>query len=85
MSTKQIKVFSAAAGAAALLSMGALTVAAERTNAAEPLPLQPATTTPEITLGETSTEAPAPESPETPIATPSITTPPSSIGQEPPE
>ncbi|MGV0717381.1 hypothetical protein ABQE93_18465 [Mycolicibacterium sp. XJ662] len=76
---------SAAVGAAALLGMGALTVAAEQTSAAEPLPLQPATTTLQATLGETSTEAPAPEAPETSVATPSITTPPSSFGQEPAE
>ncbi|MDA4105723.1 hypothetical protein [Mycolicibacterium holsaticum] len=83
MSVKQIKAVSAAVGAAALLSMGALTVAAEQTSAAEPLPLQAPSTTPEITMGETSTDAGAPSSPETSVATPEITTPPSTIGQEP--
>lgn len=83
MSSKQIKMVSATVGAAALLSMGAVVVAAEQTSAAEPLPLQPPTTTPEMTMGETSTETGAPESPETSVATPAITTPPFTIGQEP--
>ncbi|BBY82560.1 hypothetical protein H7I53_12335 [Mycolicibacterium pulveris] len=85
MNFRQIKTASAAVGAAALLSMAVLVVADEQTSAAEPLPLQPPTTTPEITTGETSTETRPPQAPETSVATPEITTPPSSIGQEPAE
>lgn len=76
MNSKQVKLISATLGAGAVVAMGALTVAVSDANAAGP---EHVPASPELTTGETSTETTAPESPETSIAVPPITTPPFTI------
>ncbi|OBI83272.1 hypothetical protein [Mycobacterium sp. E740] len=75
MNSKQIKLFSATVGASALLTMGALTVAA--TTAAQDEEDGGATagpvTTSEATTGETVTQSPGSGVPETTVATPEVT------------
>jgi hypothetical protein len=64
--SNQLKLVAAGVGAAALVSMGALTVVFSDA---------PGTISegPEITLGETTTSTTAPSSPETSVATPMVT------------
>jgi hypothetical protein len=85
--TKQLKLASAAVGASALIGMGAFGVAFSNVSAAEePTPAPPGpVTTSEITTGATITESTEQDGPKTSVAAPATTTPPSSIGQEPPD
>jgi hypothetical protein len=76
VNSKHIKLISATLGAGAVLAMGGLTMAVSDVSAAGP-EFFPAA--PEITTGETATETTAPESPETSVAVPPITTPPYTI------
>jgi hypothetical protein len=84
--SKQFKMASAGVGAGALIAMGAFGVAFSNVSAAEePTPAPPGpVTTPEISTGATITDTTEMEGPETSVAVPPITTPPSTIGQEPP-
>jgi hypothetical protein len=84
--SKQFKMASAGVGAGALIAMGAFGVAFSNVSAAEePTPAPPGpVTTSEITTGATITDTTEMEGPETSVAVPPITTPPSTIGQEPP-
>jgi hypothetical protein len=79
VNSKQLKLVSAAIGAGAVVAMGGLAVAMSNVSGAqpEPPPPGPVTTTP-VTTGEISTETTAPPAPETSIATPEITTTPTS-------
>ncbi len=77
----RFKLVSATAGAAAVVSMGALTVAFSDVSDAEtpePAPPGPMTTS-AITTGESIVETVAPEAPSTSAAVPPITTTPSTI------
>lgn len=84
--SRQFKTVSAGVGACAILAMSALGVAFSDVSAAEePTPAPPGpVTTSEITTGATVTDTAEMEGPETSVAVPPITTPPSTIGQEPP-
>ncbi|MET0456794.1 MAG: hypothetical protein ABW137_33590 [Mycobacterium sp.] len=66
--SKNLKLIAATAGAGAMLSMGALTVATSQAEPAPPGPVEPT----EVTTGETTTETTAPLTPTTTIATPTI-------------
>ncbi|WP_123028489.1 hypothetical protein [Mycolicibacterium stellerae] len=86
MKSKQVKLASAGIGAIALIGMGAFGVAFSNVSAAEepePAPPGPVTTS-EMTTAETVVDSVEQEGPETSVAVPATTTPPSSIGQEPP-
>ena len=85
MRSKQFKLASATVGASAAVAMGALGVVFSNVSAAEPEPPPPPgpVTTSEMTTAESITESPAPETPETTAVVPPITTPPSTITQEP--
>jgi hypothetical protein len=77
----RFKVVSATAGAAAVVAMGALTVAFSDVSGAEtpePAPPGPMSTS-EITTGESIVQTVAPEAPPTSAAVPPITTTPSSF------
>ena len=65
---------SAGVGACAVIAMGALGLAFSDISAAEPEPPPGPVTTSEMTSPETITEAPAPETPETTFAEPTVTT-----------
>ncbi len=69
VNSKQLKLVSAGIGASAVLVMGALTVVFTDDSADTGTVVQG----PEITLGETSTEAAAPTEPETTFVTPPVT------------
>ena len=69
VNSKQLKLVSAGIGASAVLVMGALTVVFTDDSADTGTVVQG----PEITLGETSTEAAAPAEPETTFVTPPVT------------
>ncbi len=81
VNSKQIKLVSATVGACGALAMGAFGLAGGTSVAQEeeePTPAGPVTTS-EITTGVTITDTVVPEAPETSVATPPITTPPSTI------
>lgn len=79
MNSKQIRLASATLGASAVLAMVAFGVASNDTSVAEPFEPTPGpVTTSEVTTGETITETVVPEAPETSVATPEITTTPTS-------
>lgn len=80
VSSQQIKLFSAAIGASALLAMGAFSVAATTAAQEEDTTVAPGpVTTSEITTGETVTETVAPEAPETTVVTPPVTAEPAPV------
>jgi hypothetical protein len=70
--TKQFKLMTAAAGASAVIAMGALGVANSSVSVAEE-PTPGTVATPEATTGETITTTTPPSTPVTSVATPSIT------------
>lgn len=84
--SKQFRGVSATVGAGAVIAMGALGVAFSDVSAAdepEPAPPGPVTTS-EMTTAETVVDSEENQGPATSVAVPPITTPPSTIGQEPP-
>lgn len=86
MRSKQFRVASTGVGVAAAIAMGALGVAFSNVSAAEePTPAPPGPlTTSEMTTAETVVDDTEMNGPKTSIAVPDITTPPSSIDQQPP-
>jgi hypothetical protein len=78
VTSKQFRAASAAGGAAALLTMGTLTVAFSDISRAEQEPVPPGpVTTSQVSTGVTITEEVAPEAPKTSAVVPPITTTPS--------
>ncbi|BBY93096.1 hypothetical protein MGALJ_27650 [Mycobacterium gallinarum] len=67
--SKQLKLGAATLGTGALLTMGAMGVAAGVSSAQEETEVP----SPEITLGETTTSTTAPPEPETSVAVPEVT------------
>jgi hypothetical protein len=79
--SQQLKFVAAGIGASAVVAMGAIGLVFSDVSAAEPQEPPPPgpVLTSEITTGESITESVAPEAPETTVAEPPITTPPSTI------
>lgn len=85
MRPKQFRMASAGIGAGAVIAMGALGIAFSDVSAAEePTPAPPGpVTTSEMSTAATVVEDTEMDGPQTSIAVPDITTPPSTIGQDP--